>query len=91
MHGTTGWSRAACKEQSARYSVVHYILFISTAVLEPALLNPKTPIFLQKLPSYSGNLNSETPGDSKNAFQHCGDVLDGWNGGKTNLSDGPVL
>ncbi len=37
-----------------------------------ALLNPKTSVYLQKRPSYSGNLNSEMPGDSKNA---CLDVL----------------
>jgi len=33
-----------------------------------ALLNPETSIFLQKRPSYGGNLNLETPGDRKNAF-----------------------
>ncbi len=31
---------------------------------------------LQRRPSYSRNLNSETPGDSKNAFLRWGDVSD---------------
>jgi len=43
--------------------------------LSLSLLNPKTSITLQERPSYSGNLNSETPGDSTNAFLHWGDVL----------------
>ena len=33
-----------------------------------ALLNPETSILLQRRPSYSGNLDSETPGDSKTRF-----------------------
>ncbi len=41
----------------------------------PALLNPKMSIFSQKRPSHGGILNSETPGDSKNAFLHWVDVL----------------
>ncbi len=40
-----------------------------------ALFNPETSIQIQKRPFYSGNQNSETPGDSKNAFLHWGDVL----------------
>jgi len=40
------------------------------------LFSPKTSIFLQKRLPYSGNLNSETPGDSKNAFLYRGDVLE---------------
>ena len=32
--------------------------------------------FIQKHPFYSGNPNSETPGDSKNAFLYWGDVID---------------
>jgi len=36
--------------------------------------NPETAIFIQKRPFYTGNLNSETPGNSKNAFLHWGDV-----------------
>ncbi len=32
-------------------------------------------ILIPKCRSYTGNLNSETPGDSTNAFLHCGDVL----------------
>jgi len=39
------------------------------------LLNPKTSILIQKRHSYTRNLNSETSGDSKNAFLHGGDVL----------------
>ena len=39
-----------------------------------ALLNLKTYIDKKHL-SYTGILNRETSGDSKNAFLHCGDVL----------------
>ncbi len=41
-----------------------------------ALFNPETSILIQKRHPYTGNLNSETSGDSKNTFLHCGDVLD---------------
>ncbi len=44
-----------------------------------ALLNFETSISIQKRHSYTRNLNSETSGDSKNAFLHCGDVLDNSN------------
>ncbi len=40
-----------------------------------ALFNPETSILIQKRHPYTGNLNSETLGDSKNAFLHWGDVL----------------
>ena len=40
-----------------------------------ALFDPKTSILIQKRHPYTENLNSETSGDSKNAFLHCGDVL----------------
>ncbi len=33
---------------------------------------------VQKRRPYTGNLNSETSGDSKNAFLHCGNVLDAY-------------
>jgi len=39
------------------------------------LLNPETSILIQKCHQYTGNLNSETSGDSKNAFLYCGGVL----------------
>jgi hypothetical protein len=32
-------------------------------------------ILLQTCPSYSGDLNSKTPGDGKIAFLHWGDTL----------------
>ena len=41
--------------------------------LSVALFNPKTSFLIQKRHPYTGN--SETPGDSKNAFLHWGDVL----------------
>jgi len=41
-----------------------------------ALFNPEPSILIQKRHPYTGNLNSETCGDSKNVFLHCGDVLD---------------
>ncbi len=40
-----------------------------------ALFNPETSILIQKRHPYTGNLNSETSGDSKNACLHWGDVL----------------
>ncbi len=40
-----------------------------------ALLNPETSTLLQKHHAYIGKLNSETPGDSENAFLHCGDGI----------------
>ncbi len=39
-----------------------------------ALFDPKTSTLIQKCHPYTGN--SETSGDSKNVFLHCGDVLD---------------
>ncbi len=41
-----------------------------------ALFNPATSTLIQKRHPYTGNLDSETAGDSKNAFLHCGDVLE---------------
>ncbi len=41
-----------------------------------ALFSPETSILIQKRHPYAGNLNSETSGDSKNTFLHCGDVLE---------------
>ena len=35
---------------------------------------PEKCILIQKRHPYTGNLNSETSGDSKNTFLHCGDV-----------------
>lgn len=40
-----------------------------------SLLIPKMSMSIQKCHSYAGNLNSETPGDGKIMFLHCGDVL----------------
>ena len=40
-----------------------------------ALFNSETSVSIQKRHPYTGNLNSETSGDSKNACLHCGDVL----------------
>ncbi len=50
-----------------------------------ALFNPATFVAIQKRHPYTGNLNSETSGDSKNAFLHCGDVL-----GKASLNTVPL-
>ena len=47
--------------------------FENFAQLPIALFNPETSIFIQKHHPYTGNLNSETLGDSKNAFLHWGD------------------
>ena len=35
---------------------------------------PRRLVFIQKRHPHIGNLNSETCGDSKNAFLHCGDA-----------------
>ncbi len=40
-----------------------------------APVNPKTSTLIQKHHPYTRNLNSDTPGDSKNAFLCLGDVL----------------
>jgi len=47
--------------------------------MQQALFNPETSISIQKRHPYIGNLNSETLGDSKNAFLHWGDVLGTFN------------
>ena len=44
--------------------------------MQEALSDPKMSIVIQKRHLYTGNVNSETPGDSRNAFLHWGDVLD---------------
>jgi hypothetical protein len=40
-----------------------------------AVFNSQTSISIQKQHRCTGNLNSEAPGDSKNAFLRQGDVL----------------
>ncbi len=53
-----------------------YNLTVLHIVCEPtALFNPETRISVQKRHPCTRNLNRETPGDSKNAFLHWGDVL----------------
>ena len=42
---------------------------------QQALLNPETSILIEKRHSHTRILKSETSGDSKNAFLHCGDVV----------------
>ncbi len=42
--------------------------------MSSALPNPETSILIQKRHFYTRNQNSETSGDSKSAFLHCGDV-----------------
>ena len=39
-----------------------------------ALFNPESSSCIRKRHPYTGNLNSETSEDSKNAFLYCGDV-----------------
>ncbi len=43
---------------------------------EGQLFNPRESILIQKRPFYSGNLNSETPGDRENTVLHWGYVKD---------------
>jgi len=40
-----------------------------------ALFNPEMSNLIQKRHPYTGNVNSETPGDSETAFLHWGDTL----------------
>jgi len=40
-----------------------------------ALLNPKTSLSIQKRHPYTGNTDSELPGDSTNVFRHGGGVF----------------
>jgi len=42
----------------------------------PALSNPKTSISIPKRHPSTEKLNSETSGNIKNAFLHCGDVTE---------------
>ncbi len=39
---------------------------------------PRNVYSIHKRHPYTGNLNTETSGDSKDAFLHCGDVLVAW-------------
>ncbi len=50
-------------------------LILKHVVSSVALFNPETSILIQKRHPYTVNLNSETSGDSKNAFLRCGDVF----------------
>jgi len=40
---------------------------VSSSSFQHALCNPETSILIQKRHPFIGNLDSETPGDSKNA------------------------
>ena len=40
------------------------------------LFKPTASVLIQKHHPYTGNLSSETCGDRRNAFPHCGDVLE---------------
>jgi len=56
-------------------SLTHGMTWLpSLLIMASALFNPETSISIQKRHPYTGNLNSETSGDSQNAFLHCGDV-----------------
>ena len=50
-------------------------MLVVTLKFTHSLFNHKTSILNQKRHPYSGILNRETSGDSKNAFLHRGDVL----------------
>ena len=53
---------------------------------QAALLNPKTSILKRHL--YTGNVNSDMPGDSKSVFLHDGDASGGIEAGKAGISGG---
>ena len=61
-----------CSPDSIIYSVAEVAL--AWPVLF-AVFNPKMYISIHRRHPYTGNLKSETPGDSKSAFLHCGGVL----------------
>ena len=46
-----------------------------TAILLIHAFNSTTFTLIQKSRPYTGNLNSETSGDSNNMFLRCGDIL----------------
>ncbi len=58
------------------YTAQADVLFGCTMyVIAPALLNPQTSVLVQTRHCHTRNLNSETYGDSTNAFLRCGNVL----------------
>ncbi len=73
--GTSHAAYLACLWRSLQWLIPQPILCEDDHAFAVTQLNPKTSILMQKCHSYTGNLNSETPGDSKNAFLHFGDVL----------------
>ena len=53
----------------------HGIQAAALACSDPQpLFNPKMYISIQNRHAYTGDVNSERPGDSKNVFLQCGDV-----------------
>ena len=52
-----------------------YGLDTDTWLRQMTLFNPKTSTAVQKRHPCTGNLNSETPGDSKKVFLHWGHDL----------------
>ncbi len=66
-----------CHDEGLAYFVslqMPCVCFQPAAKTSKALFNPKTSILIQKRHPYTGKLNSETSGDSRNAFLPCGDV-----------------
>ena len=60
----------ACQVITSHHISSHHV----TSPRSPlALFNPETSILIQKRHPYTGNLNRETSGDSKNAFLHFAD------------------
>ncbi len=41
-----------------------------------AVFDTETSILIENRHPYTGNVNSEMPGDRQNAFLHCGDAQD---------------
>ena len=63
--------RDCLHEQPTHHSP--YQLHLQTADTV-ALFNPEASVPIQKCHPYTGNLNTETPGGSKNASPNCGDT-----------------
>jgi len=63
-----------------RNTTIHFaitVLSLSSVMMAwSALSNPETTISIQKRHPYTGNLNSETSGDSKNTSLLCGNVIE---------------
>ncbi len=74
------FAKAGLKDADTRISQELSTAFFTVrcghlSLLHLAPFNPEMSILSHKRHPYTGNLNSEMFGDSKDVFLHCGDVL----------------